>query len=82
MNYPFESYLMEQDILNLSFWNANDLYSSFIRSLNEIAGNRPDVRQAINYINEYCRRGDEEKQLQWLKKLLPGLSQNSYIKQK
>ena len=74
VNYPFESYLMEQNILNLSFWNANDVYNRFICSLNEIAGNRPDVKQAISYIAEYCRRGDEDKQLFWLKKLLPGLN--------
>lgn len=82
VNHPFESYLMEQNILNLSFWDANDLYGRFINSLDEIAGNRPDVKQAINYIVDYCRRGDEEKQLQWLKKLLPGLNQTNYIKQK
>lgn len=80
VNYPVESYTMEQNILNLSFWNANDLYNRFVYSLNEIAGRRPDVKQAINYIVEYCHRGDKDKQLQWLIKLLPGLNCSTNIK--
>ncbi len=42
-------------------------------SLNDIAGDIPSVRQAIDYIYKYNNQGNEEKQLFWLKKLLPGL---------
>lgn len=72
-NYPFESYLMEKRILNLRYWNANDTYSRFVHSLSDIAGNIPSVHHAINYICTYYNQGNEEKQLFWLKKLLPRL---------
>ena len=72
-NYPFESYLMEKKILGLRYLNANDTYSRFVYTLNDVAGDRPSVRQAIDYICMYNNQGNEEKQLFWLKKLLPGL---------
>lgn len=72
-NYPFESYLMEKEILSLRYFNANDTYSRFVYSLNDIAGDIPSVRQAIDYIYKYNNQGNEEKQFFWLKKLLPGL---------
>lgn len=72
-NYPFESYLMEKEIINLVFWGNEDTYERFLKTLNNIAGNRPGVKQAVDYINEYKFRGNEAKQLEWLQKLLPGL---------
>lgn len=76
-NYPFESYLMEKEILSLRYFNANDTYSRFMYSLNDVAGNIPSVCQAIDYIFRYNHQSNEEKQLFWLKKLLPGLCEIS-----
>lgn len=72
-NYPFESYLMEKKILELRYWNANDTYNRFLKSLKDIAGDISGVHQAIDNIRMNEERGNEEKQLLWLKKLLPGL---------
>jgi predicted nucleotidyltransferase len=75
--YPLESYVMEKDIINLIFWGNEDTYSRFLKTLNAIAGNKAGVRQALEHIEKY--KGDYwtvpnyEKQLFWLKKLLPGM---------
>lgn len=75
--YPLESYLMEKSIINLSYWGNEDTYERFLKTLNSIAGNRPGVRQALNFIQQY--KGDwftqpnELKQFEWLQRLLPGL---------
>jgi len=75
--YPFESYLMEKNILNFFTWGGEDTYQRFLIIMNNIAGSLPGVRQAVNYINQYKggwdRSADEEKQFEWLQKLLPGL---------
>jgi len=75
-NYPFESYLMEKQIINLSFWNV-DTYSAFLNTMSNIAINYAGVRQALNYINQYkgnwYTQLNEQKQFEWLQKLLPGL---------
>jgi hypothetical protein len=48
-----------------------------LKTINSIAGDRPGVRQALDYIKKY--KGDfwnqpnEQKQFEWLQKLLPGL---------
>jgi predicted nucleotidyltransferase len=77
-NYPFYSYLMEKQIINLSFWNVADTYSAFLSTMDNIAGSRPGVRQALNYINQYkgnwYTQPNEQKQFEWLQKLLPGLT--------
>lgn len=70
---PFESYLMEKQIINLSYWNANDTYSRFYNVMKNIACDIPSVKQALDNILMYNQRQDEYKQLLWLKKLLPGL---------
>jgi predicted nucleotidyltransferase len=75
--YPFESYLMEKEIISILFLWGDNLYDKFISVLDRIAGNRPGVRQAIDYIKKY--KGDmwnspnEQKQFEWLQRLLPGL---------
>lgn len=75
--YPLESYIMEKKILQLSFWGTENTYERFLKTMNQIAGNRPGVRQALDYITYYKgswnRYSNEEKQLQWLRKLLPEL---------
>ncbi len=76
-NYALESYSMEKQIVNSFFWQGDNLYDKFLSVLNNIAGSRPGVRQALGYIQQY--KGDwfnhpnEQKQLEWLQKLLPGL---------
>lgn len=72
--YPFESYLMETQILNMSFLFANDTYDGFVSALYNLAKEKPNVKRALNYIYEYQKRENVEKQLFWLKKLLPGLN--------
>ena len=75
--YPLESYTMEKQMINSVFWHGDDLYNKFTSVLNNIAGTRPGVKQALDYIRQY--KGDywtpanEAKQLEWLQKLLPGL---------
>ena len=75
--YPLESYLMEKDIINLTYWGNEDTYERFLKSLNSIAGNRPGVKQALDYIQKYkgnwSQQANETKQYEWLQKLLPGL---------
>jgi len=76
--YPLESYLMEKEIVNLVYWGTEDTYERFLKTLNSIAGHQNGVRQALDYINQYqggvFSSPDYQKQLQWLKKLLPGLN--------
>ena len=76
--YPFESYLMENQIVDLSYWTDKNLYERFLITLDSIAGQLSGVRQALDYIEKY-KGGwfddpNEEKQLQWLQKLLPGFN--------
>lgn len=75
--YPLESYLMEKEILNIYFWGNEDTYQCFIKALDYIAGRRSGVRQALDYISQYKgswnQIANEQKQLEWLQKLLPGL---------
>lgn len=76
-NYPFQSYLMEKSILDVNFANENT-YSGFLYALNQIGSHLSGVSQALSYIRQY--KGDwfttanEEKQFEWLQRLLPGLT--------
>lgn len=75
--YPLLSYSMEKSIVNIAYWGMNDTYKSFLQTINQIAWNNAGVRQALDYIKkyqgDYYIKPDEEKQFQWLQKLLPGL---------
>lgn len=75
--YPLQSYLMEKDIINLIYWGNEDTYERFLKTLNSIAGRRPGVRQALDFIVQYkgniWTQPNEAKQFEWLQKLLPGL---------
>lgn len=71
--YPLESYVMEKDIINTFFWAGDNLYEKFKSVLDNIAGNRPGVRQALNYLKDYEYRDDELRKFEWLQRLLPGL---------
>jgi predicted nucleotidyltransferase len=68
--YPFESYLMEKELIELNY-NNEDTYSGFLYALDKIADDLSGVNQALNYINDYIDRGDYKKQILWLRKLLP-----------
>lgn len=72
--YPFYSYEMEKAILNLTFYWGKNLYESFVNILTRIAGNRPGVNQATTFLNQYSYQNNEQKQFEWLQKLLPGLT--------
>lgn len=76
-NYPFESYLLEKQIVNNVLWHGDNLFDKFISVLDNIAGSKPGVRQALDYIKQYngglWNVPNEQKQLEWLQKLLPGL---------
>lgn len=76
--YPLESYQMEKRIVNMLFWWGDNLYDKFLSTLDNLAGTRPGVRQALDNIKMYRGNGwalrDEEKQILWLKKLLPGFN--------
>jgi predicted nucleotidyltransferase len=71
-NYPFESYLMEKKIIDLVFWGNEDTYHRFYKTLKYIASDMPGPRQALGYIDQYAYQSNEQKQLEWLQKLLPG----------
>lgn len=77
-NYPFQSYLMEKEIVETFFWHGDNLYDKFLSVLDSIAGSRPGVREALRWISEYKgtwnRQADETKQMEWLRRLLPGLT--------
>lgn len=76
--YPLESYSMEKQMINSFFWYGDDLYNKFTSVLSNIAGHRPGVRQALDYIRQYkggnWTVANEQKQFEWLQRLLPGLS--------
>lgn len=73
----FDSYEMEKWIVDRHFYSGDNLYDKFLSVMNDMAGDRAGVRQALDYIKKY--KGDwynqpnELKQLEWLQKLLPGL---------
>lgn len=75
--YPFESYLMEKEILDVVFLGNENTYERFLKTLNYIAGKRAGVKEVLNYIKQYkggiFRNEDKTKQFEWLQKLLPGL---------
>jgi hypothetical protein len=77
-NYPFASYEMEKRIVGMYFWWGDNLYDKFLSTLENLAGTKPGVRQALDNIKMYRGNGwalpDEEKQILWLKKLLPGFN--------
>jgi predicted nucleotidyltransferase len=74
---PFDSYEMEKWIVGRYFYSGDNLYDKFISVLNDMAGDRAGVAEALRWIREYkgtwSRQADEPKQLDWLQKLLPGL---------
>lgn len=81
--YPFQSYLMEKEIIRSQNYFSvlpfgETTYDLFLNVLENTAGNISGVKQAIKYIKHYqgnmWRVREEEKELQWLKKLLPGLN--------
>jgi predicted nucleotidyltransferase len=77
--YPFESYLMEKKIIDSFGWHLTrkDTYTGFVDTLKGIASGHSGVVQAVEYIDKYkgnwLTTPEENKQLQWLQKLLPGL---------
>lgn len=77
VGYAYESYKMEKWILERFFYSGDNLYDKFCSVLNDLAGNRSGVRQALDYIQQYkgdyWKQPEELKQLEWLQKLLPGL---------
>lgn len=77
VGYAYESYGMEKWILNRFFYAGDNLYDKFCSVLRDMAGDRPGVRQALDYIEQYkggiWRQPNELKQFEWLQKLLPGL---------
>lgn len=76
--YPMESYLMEKQIVNGYYSTGSDTYSVFLTAMERCAGNRPGVRQALdsirNYKGNFFTQSNPEKELQWVKKPLPGLN--------
>jgi hypothetical protein len=76
--YCFDSYEMEKWILNRIFFYGDNLYDKFLSVLDDMASNQAGVRQALDWIRKYkgtlSRPVDDQKQLEWLQKLLPGLT--------
>lgn len=76
--YPLESYLMEKQIVNGYYSFGSDSYSVFLTAMERCAGHRPGVRQALDnivtYKGNWLNPPNAERELQWVKKLLPGLN--------
>jgi len=75
----FDSYEMEKWIVGRFFYSGDNLYEKFLSVLKDLAYSKhSEVKQAIDWITEYkgtwSRQADEQKQLEWLIKLLPGLN--------
>lgn len=75
--YPFESYLMEKQIVEQGYWIKEDTYNRFLKTMGEFAGRIPKVKLALRAIERYrddwfCEP-NEQRQLNWLCRLLPGL---------
>lgn len=77
VGYAYDSYGMEKWILERFFFTGDNLYDKFLSVLQDMAGTRPGVRQALDYINQYkgnmWNQPNEQKQFEWLQRLLPGL---------
>jgi hypothetical protein len=71
-NYPFQSYLLEKDLVKLNY-DGEDTYSGFLYALKNVAYNYSNTEQALLHIKEYRRRGDYAKELEWVRRLLPNL---------
>jgi predicted nucleotidyltransferase len=70
--YPYYSYFLEKKIINLNFQGDNT-YTGFLYAMKSIASEYAGVSKALDYIDLYENRGNEDKQAFWLKKLLPAL---------
>lgn len=72
--YPFESYLLEKQLISLGYY-GHDTYSGFITAMSSVSYYQSGVSQSLDYIRRYKNSypPDEEKQLEWLKRLLPEL---------
>ncbi|GAB3910612.1 SMODS domain-containing nucleotidyltransferase [Mucilaginibacter boryungensis] len=70
--YPFQSYLLERQIIDLIFWGNENTYSRFLKTIEVVGADFRAVKNAVYWIKEYGHRGDEYKQAQWIRKLLPG----------
>lgn len=78
-NRFFDSYEMEKWIVGRYFYSGDNLYDKFVSVLTDLAYYKhAGVKQAIDWIKEYkgnwSRTADEQKQFEWLQKLLPGLT--------
>ncbi len=74
----FDSYEMEKWIVGRYFYSGDNLYDKFCSVLSDLAySQHSGVKQALDWIKEYkgnwSRQADEQKQFEWLQKLLPGL---------
>ena len=72
--YPCKSYLLEKQIIELVFWGNENTFGRFLKTINAVGSDFNTVQQALYWIKEYEKRGEEHKQVQWLQKLLPGFS--------
>ncbi len=71
----FDSYEMEKWIIDRPFYYGDNLFEKYLSVMNDLAGNRAGVRQALDYIQkykgDYFNQPNEQKQIEWLQKLLP-----------
>jgi len=77
--HPFSSYEFEKEIIKYCNWNSykENTFQLFYKVMKNKATNLSGVTQALSYIKNYeggwGRLPNEEKQLLWLDKLLPGI---------
>ena len=75
----FDSYEMEKWIVGRYFYSGDNLYDKFLSVMKDLAyREHSGVKQALDWIEEYqgswSRLANEQKQLEWLNKLLPGFN--------
>ncbi len=77
----FDSYEMEKMIVERYFYSGDDLYAKFLSIMEFLAKEHqhPGTIQALGWIKEYKgnwqRQENQNKQYEWLIKLLPGLKE-------
>lgn len=79
--YPYQSYILEKSIIQIcdwQSWNNENTYQLFMKVMNHKMKYLSGVEQTLNYIKQYdggfFTEREEEKQLLWLNKLLPGIN--------
>ncbi|KAK3584236.1 hypothetical protein CHS0354_035317 [Potamilus streckersoni] len=73
VNYRYESYKLEKQIISRFSGYDDSLYGMFMDAMSTIAGHTIELDYIYKYRGDQWTPPDYEKQIYWLGKLLPGL---------